>query len=496
MLAVHRLIIVASVLAFGLLSTSGGSAGAARAPVAPVGLSQNALGAGIPVDGWSRTQSATFAMRVTGTGGWLRAQVELRKQGHAFTGRATNTGNSDRVPNGATATLTVSASGLENGVSYLWQARVIDAQGMTSAWVPFTKAAVAAFRIDTVPPSIPRITSTTNPKWGAWSRETQPVFRWSSSDAESGIAGYSYSFGRKVHAPRPPAGQSTTGTFKDVPNGKWVLHVWARDVAGNWSALGYYKFNVDHTAPKISYKGLTATMFNPLMGTETWTFSLASLAKVSVEVDRTGRWKVMSESLGLLKKGEHTFVWNGKGAKGHVVPAGWYWIRIYTTDKLGNQGNFPSTGIHVNPFKPTLPFYPHPGKHIVVSLTKEAIYAYNGDRLVTWSLATTGNPALPTPTGHFAIFARFTPFEFISPWPQGSPYYYPPSWVTYAMEFIGGGYFIHDAPWRSVFGPGSDGPGTPGTNYGGTHGCVNVPFNMAKFLFGWAPNGTPVDVLP
>jgi lipoprotein-anchoring transpeptidase ErfK/SrfK len=133
-------------------------------------------------------------------------------------------------------------------------------------------------------------------------------------------------------------------------------------------------------------------------------------------------------------------------------------------------------------------------KHIVISLARQELYAYKGHRLVWRSPVTTGDRLLPTPAGHFAIFAKYSPFEFISPWPSGSPFWYPPSWVTYAMEFIRGGYFIHDAPWRSVFGPGSNSGTAPGTNYGGTHGCVNTPFATAKFLWYWAPIGTPVDV--
>ncbi len=81
---------------------------------------------------------------------------------------------------------------------------------------------------------------------------------------------------------------------------------------------------------------------------------------------------------------------------------------------------------------------------------------------------TTGNPQLPTVLGHFKIFAKFSPFTFISADPPGSPDWYAPSPVSYAMEFQSAGYFIHDAPWRSVYGPGSNGPGQPGTNYGGS----------------------------
>lgn len=136
-----------------------------------------------------------------------------------------------------------------------------------------------------------------------------------------------------------------------------------------------------------------------------------------------------------------------------------------------------------------------PAKWILISTEGEWIRWYEHSTQIGYSLTTTGNPTLPTVLGHFTIFAKFSPFTFVSPFPAGSPDYYPPSPVSYAMEFQNQGYFIHDAPWRSAFGPGTDGSGTPGTNYGGTHGCVNVPFNVAQFLFGWAPIGTPVVVV-
>jgi hypothetical protein len=136
-----------------------------------------------------------------------------------------------------------------------------------------------------------------------------------------------------------------------------------------------------------------------------------------------------------------------------------------------------------------------PAKWILVSTEGEWIEWFQGTSRLGFSLATTGNPQLPTVKGHFTIFAKFSPFEFVSDEPKTSPFWYAPSPVSYAMEFQNEGYFIHDAPWRSVFGPGSDGPGQPGTNYGGTHGCVNVPFDVAQTLYGWAPIGTAVVVV-
>jgi lipoprotein-anchoring transpeptidase ErfK/SrfK len=137
------------------------------------------------------------------------------------------------------------------------------------------------------------------------------------------------------------------------------------------------------------------------------------------------------------------------------------------------------------------------GKHISISLSRQRLRAWDGDHVVLSTPVTTGNPALPTPTGWYHIFYKTSPYTFVSPWPYGSEYWYPPSPVNWVMEFRAGGYFIHDAPWRSVFGRGSNSQlGTPGSNYTGTHGCVNVPTSAMRFLYSWAPVGTPVHIVP
>ena len=136
------------------------------------------------------------------------------------------------------------------------------------------------------------------------------------------------------------------------------------------------------------------------------------------------------------------------------------------------------------------------GKRITISLFRQRLRAWEGQKVVLSTPVTTGDRYLPTPTGYFTIFAKYSPFTMISPWPPSSYKYYPPSHMTFAMEFQSGGYFIHDAPWRSVYGKGSNSGTQPGTNYGGTHGCVNVPYSAMSFLYRWAPVGTPVHVVP
>jgi lipoprotein-anchoring transpeptidase ErfK/SrfK len=127
------------------------------------------------------------------------------------------------------------------------------------------------------------------------------------------------------------------------------------------------------------------------------------------------------------------------------------------------------------------------GKVIVISLSRQVLTAYQDGNAILTTFVATGRPQLPTPPGVYHIFARYSPYKMISPWPYGSPWWYPPSWTNWAMEFIGGGYFIHDAPWRSWYGPGAN-------LYNGTHGCVNVPYSPMATLWSWAPIGTTVVV--
>ncbi len=138
------------------------------------------------------------------------------------------------------------------------------------------------------------------------------------------------------------------------------------------------------------------------------------------------------------------------------------------------------------------------GKVIVISLSRQWMNVYQDGVEVYNAAVMTGRPALPTPTGTYHVFARLSPTTFYSPWPYGSPYWYPPTTVSYALEWGAGGYFLHDSWWHSVYGP--------GTNdwhydpvYGwqwGTHGCVAMPLGVAAWLYNWAPIGTTVQINP
>lgn len=136
------------------------------------------------------------------------------------------------------------------------------------------------------------------------------------------------------------------------------------------------------------------------------------------------------------------------------------------------------------------------GKAIVVNLSGQWLHAYENGKQVYDTAVTTGRPELPTPVGTFSVFSKQSPLTFRSPWPEGSPHWYPPTPASYGLEWAAGGFFLHDAPWRSVFGPGTNtmhgdpqfGPNT------GSHGCISMTTGAAAWLYNWAPIGTTVQI--
>jgi len=130
------------------------------------------------------------------------------------------------------------------------------------------------------------------------------------------------------------------------------------------------------------------------------------------------------------------------------------------------------------------------GKVITLNLTLQEAIFYDNGCVVRASPITTGRPYLRTPTGDFHVFFKTSPFTMVSPWPKGSPFWYPTGTVTWVMEFDVGGYFIHDASWEppSMFGPGSENTSIA------SHGCVHLPTPMMRWAYQWTPIGTPVII--
>ena len=114
------------------------------------------------------------------------------------------------------------------------------------------------------------------------------------------------------------------------------------------------------------------------------------------------------------------------------------------------------------------------GRHFLIDLSEQRIYAYDGETLMMTALVSTGTWQYPTVQGLFYVYVKYESARMRGPGYDlaGVP------WVMYFYK----GYGIHGTYWHNNF-------GTPMS-----HGCVNLATPDADWAFHWASVGTPVLV--
>jgi hypothetical protein len=122
-------------------------------------------------------------------------------------------------------------------------------------------------------------------------------------------------------------------------------------------------------------------------------------------------------------------------------------------------------------------------KEVVVSISGQTMWAYEEGELVMSSLVSTGTAEVPettTPVGYHSVLAKFDAQTM-----EGtiSGDYYRVEHVPYVMYFDNNGNAIHGTYWHSNFGAPM------------SHGCVNLPMDIAAWMYGWADLGTAVSVI-
>ena len=121
-------------------------------------------------------------------------------------------------------------------------------------------------------------------------------------------------------------------------------------------------------------------------------------------------------------------------------------------------------------------------KHILVDVSKQMLYAYDGDTLFMQESISTGLEFTPTPRGTFYVYKK-TPSRYMQgPIPGVSDQFYDLPGVPWDLYFTKDGAVIHGAYWHNKF-------GQPWS-----HGCVNLPPDQAERLYMWADTGMPVIV--
>ncbi len=119
-------------------------------------------------------------------------------------------------------------------------------------------------------------------------------------------------------------------------------------------------------------------------------------------------------------------------------------------------------------------------KYIVVNLSDQWLYAYEGKTMVYDAPVSTGRDGMNTPTGSYAIYAKLKR-QTMDGVTDGE-YWVVPN-VPNVM-YINGGVALHGTYWHNRFGTGAR----------ISHGCVNLPLDDAAWLYEWAPMGTSVRV--
>ena len=116
--------------------------------------------------------------------------------------------------------------------------------------------------------------------------------------------------------------------------------------------------------------------------------------------------------------------------------------------------------------------------YVEADMTGQHLFLYKKGELVLETDFVSGNMSngCTTPTGIFGITYKTTNAVL-----RGRDYVTP---VNYWMPFYGN-YGMHDATWREEFG---------GDIYltDGSHGCLNLPLDMAEAIYGYMSTGFPV----
>lgn len=121
-------------------------------------------------------------------------------------------------------------------------------------------------------------------------------------------------------------------------------------------------------------------------------------------------------------------------------------------------------------------------KWIEVDLSDQKLYAREGDKIYLETKISSGLPGTPTPQGEFRIWIKLRATKMSGG--SGRNYYYLPN-VPYVMFFSNSnlpswrGYGLHGTYWHNDFGNRR------------SHGCVNLPTEMAKQLYYWVTPSLP-----
>ena len=123
---------------------------------------------------------------------------------------------------------------------------------------------------------------------------------------------------------------------------------------------------------------------------------------------------------------------------------------------------------------------PGGGRAVVVSLSQQALWAYEDGVVVRSTYVSTGKEKFRTPPGFFTVNSK-VPEQDMAGVIGGETYNVPK--VPDVLYFTNRGHAIHGTYWHENF-------GVPMS-----HGCINLPMDVADWMYEWAPLGMAVLIV-
>lgn len=211
---------------------------------------------------------------------------------------------------------------------------------------------------------------------------------------------------------------------------------------------------------------------------ETLTKSIRSFVAEMAETDiMTDRLPFKSTDLG-------TVYFDMGSTWGHVINQDVVAREMKTCFENGKSGTFDLTYTYQKDCPNSIG-----DTYIEVDIPTQSVYYYIDGDLVFYCGCVSGREYDRwTPTGIYSVIGKSRGIYLEGDYDeQGNPGYR--SFVNFWMRFYAG-YGLHDASWRS-----NSQFGTQTYLYSGSHGCVNLSYNSAQYLYENAPMGTPVLIV-
>ena len=237
---------------------------------------------------------------------------------------------------------------------------------------------------------------------------------------------------------------------------------------------------VDGLAGWVAEEYLKAPPPLPQVAVDDWkpdVWQGAALGETNVRAEPTTKSRIVDE----LVYGDplEVVAW----AKGEEVYEGSdLWAQIGPNRYVFGR-NVGRTGpVSPPPLPPDAPVF---GRWIDVDLTQQIMTAYDGRTPVRVVETTTGRAGWDTPPGYYTILWRVAN-ETMTSGAIGAEEFYKLEHVLFTQYFTDRGHAIHFAWWRT--------PETIGRP--GSHGCLNLLLDDARFFWDWANIGTPIYIHP